>query len=95
MSGTNPFTVPSELYRLNTVTYESSSYAIELQRLNRNEYYNIAKSKLTRPTKSCPIYLYEDNKVLVYPKSILSFTGSIVRVDSPSWPAPAEVAKKE
>ena len=71
ISGTNPFTVPSELYRLNTVTYEGSSYAIELQRLNRNEYYNIAKSKLTRPTKSCPIYLYEDNKVLVYPKSIL------------------------
>jgi hypothetical protein len=72
ISGTNPFTVPSELYRLNTVTYEVSSYAIELQRLNRNEYYNIAKSKLTRPTKSCPIYLYEDNKVLVYPKSILN-----------------------
>ena len=71
ISGTNPFTVPSELYRLNTVTYEGSSYAIELQRLNRNEYYNIAKSKLTRPTKSCPIYLYEDNKVLVYPRSIL------------------------
>ena len=71
ISGINPFTVPSELYRLNTVTYEASSHPVELQRLNRNEYYNVAKSKLTRPTRTCPIYLYEDNKVIVYPRSIL------------------------
>ena len=72
ITGTNPFTVPSELYRLNTITYEAGSDIVELQRVTRNEYYNIAKSKLTKPTKSCPVYLYEDNKAIVYPSTIVS-----------------------
>ena len=72
ITGTNPFTVPSELYRLNTITYEAGSDIVELQRLTRNEYYNIAKSKLTKPTKSCPVYLYEDNKAIIYPSTIAS-----------------------
>jgi len=72
ITGTNPFTVPSELYRLNTITYEAGSDIVELQRVTRNEYYNIAKSKLTKPTKSCPVYLYEDNKAIVYPSTIIS-----------------------
>ena len=68
-SNTNKFSLPENLYRLNTVVYEGS---LELQRLTRNEYYNVAKSKLTKPTESCPIYLYEDNKLLVFPQSIES-----------------------
>jgi hypothetical protein len=72
ITGTNPFTVPSELYRLNTITYEAGSDIVELQRVTRNEYYNIAKSKLTKPTKSCPVYLYEDNKAIIYPSTIVS-----------------------
>jgi hypothetical protein len=71
ITGVNPFTVPSELYRLNSVTYEGGVEPVEMQRLTRNEYYNISKSKLTKPSKNCPIYLYEDNKAIVYPNTII------------------------
>ena len=74
-AATNPpfneyFPLPSDLYRLGSLTYSGGEYAVEIQRLTRNEYYNIAKSPLTRPTTSCPVYLQEDNKVMVFPNDI-------------------------
>ena len=67
----NVFTVPSELYKLGSVTYEPSAASYpELQRLGRSEFYNIRKAPLTTPTKNFPIYLYEDNKCIVYPSDI-------------------------
>ena len=75
IGGTNPFTVPSELYRLGSITYEpnTSTYK-EIQRVGRAEIYNIRKAPLTAPTTSYPIYLYEDNKALVYPETIVDPT---------------------
>ena len=72
IGGTNPFTTPSELYRLGSITYEpnTSTYK-EIQRVGRAEIYNIRKASLTAPTTSYPIYLYEDNKALVYPETIV------------------------
>ena len=32
----------------------------------------ILNSKPLKPTKSCPVYLYEDNKAIVYPSTIVS-----------------------
>ena len=71
-TGTNPFTVPDNLYRLGSITYEpnASTYK-EIQRVGRAEIYNIRKAPLTAPTTSYPIYLYEDNKALVYPEAII------------------------
>ncbi len=71
-TGTNPFTVPDNLYRLGSITYEpnTSTYK-EIQRVGRAEIYNIRKAPLTAPTTSYPIYLYEDNKALVYPETII------------------------
>ena len=71
-TGTNPFTVPDNLYRLGSITYEpnASTYK-EIQRVGRAEIYNIRKAPLTAPTTSYPIYLYEDNKALVYPETII------------------------
>ena len=72
IGGTNPFTTPSELYRLGSITYEpnTSTYK-EIQRVGRAEIYNIRKAPLTAPTTNYPIYLYEDNKALVYPQTIV------------------------
>jgi len=72
IGGTNPFTTPSELYRLGSITYEpnASTYK-EIQRVGRAEIYNIRKAPLTEPTTNYPIYLYEDNKALVYPDTIV------------------------
>jgi hypothetical protein len=71
-TGTNPFTVPTDLYRLGSITYEpnTSTYK-EIQRVGRAEIYNIRKAPLTAPTTDFPIYLYEDNKALVYPQTIV------------------------
>ncbi|MDB4780178.1 hypothetical protein OAG46_00105 [Planctomycetota bacterium] len=69
----NVFTVPSELYKLGSVTYEPSSNIYpEMQRLGRSEFYNIRKAPLTTPTKNFPVYLYEDNKCIVYPTDIIN-----------------------
>ena len=68
-SGVNPFTLPDTLYRLGSVTYEETNkLPVELQRIGRAEFYNIRKSPLTAPTKKHPIYLYEDNQLIVYPE---------------------------
>ena len=71
-TGTNPFIVPDNLYRLGSITYEpnTSTYK-EIQRVGRAEIYNIRKAPLTAPTTNYPIYLYEDNKALVYPETII------------------------
>jgi len=65
------FTLPADLYRLGSVTYTANNTnPVEIQRTTRGEYYNINMSPLTTPSESFPIYLYEDNKILVYPTSI-------------------------
>jgi len=67
-STSNVFPLPTDLYRLGSATYERSNRPIvEIQRVGRAEYYNIIKSPLTAPSFSYPIYLYEDNKLLIYP----------------------------
>ena len=73
IGGTNPFTTPSELYRLGSITYEPNTATYkEMQRVGRAEIYNIRKAPLTAPTTNYPIYLYEDNKALVYPDTIVN-----------------------
>ena len=65
----------TDLYRLGSITYEpnTSTYK-EIQRVGRAEIYNIRKAPLTAPTTNYPIYLYEDNKALVYPETIVDPT---------------------
>jgi len=83
----NTFEMPADLYRLNSLTYDNQADEKELTRLNRNEYYSIALSKLTKPTKTNPIFLYEDNKAFVYPSSIIG-------TPSASGPINAQYVKK-
>ena len=53
-------------YRLGTVTYND----IEIQRLQRVEFYNIDKSDLTLPSENFPVYLYESGKLNIKPPTI-------------------------
>ncbi|MDH3878216.1 MAG: hypothetical protein OET18_10260 [Desulfobacterales bacterium] len=53
-------------YRLGTVTYDD----IEIQRLQRTEFYNIDKSDLTLPSVNFPVYLFESGKLNIKPPSI-------------------------
>lgn len=62
----NPLAADFSFYRLGTVTYND----IEIQRLQRNEFYNIDKSDLTAPSENFPVYLYENNELNIKPSSI-------------------------
>ena len=70
----NPFfTLPTDLYRLGAVTYKGlNDFMVELQRLQRNEFYNIQNSPLTASTISFPTYLYENERLYVRPISIIN-----------------------
>jgi hypothetical protein len=60
-------TSDTPFYRLGTVLYNNET---QLQRVDRSEYYYIDKSLLTKPTKTYPIYLYENEKLFVKPVTI-------------------------
>jgi len=71
-AGTNPFTLtPTDVYRLGTVFYKGSELT---QYAQRNEVTQLLLSPLTQPTTTFPIYLYENNKLYVYPTSIVTAT---------------------
>ena len=72
------------IYRLGTVTYKDQ---VELQRLQRMEFYNIQKSPLTKSTESFPTYLLENNRLYVKPNTITSSIAvSYLRIPSePRW----------
>ena len=53
-------------YRLGTITFN----AIEAERLQRNQFYNIDKSDLTAPSENFPVYFYESGKLYMKPYTI-------------------------
>jgi len=60
---------PEDFYRLGTVVYKDST---EAQLSQRNELLYLNNNPLVAPTKTYPIYLYEDSKLYLYPKTITS-----------------------
>ncbi len=78
-TGTVPahFTLPTtdiygntvELFTLGTVSYNEQ---VELQRLQRMEFYNIQKSPLTKSTETYPTYLLENDRLYIKPDTITS-----------------------
>ena len=60
-------------YKLGTPAYQPiTGHITEIERLQRNEFYNIQKSPLTASTKDFPTYLYESNKLTIRPASIVT-----------------------
>jgi hypothetical protein len=58
-------------YKIGTPIYSpASGFPTEVQRLQRNDFYNIEKSPLTASVKAFPTYLYESNKITIRPTSI-------------------------
>jgi len=56
-----------EFYRLGTAVYNEE---VELQRLDRNDFYYVEKSGLTRASLQFPTYLYENELLFVRPRTI-------------------------
>ena len=99
-TGTNPFTlvpgttpfndqpgaanVTDTVYRLGSIIYQDAELS---QYAKRNEILQILKSPLTQPTKSFPIYLYENNLVYVYPTTIINSAGELITFSYLKTPA--------
>lgn len=73
---TDHFAVPINLHKIGTVIYKDE---IEIERVQKNDLIYINLSPLTKPTKSFPIYTYENAgvgglnpKIYIYPKDITS-----------------------
>lgn len=85
------FSLPEDLHRLGTLIYNEK----EIQGVNRNEYFLINKSPLTKPTESNPLYVLEGtgspsaapSLLYVYPDSINSGVDAYyIKVpDNPVW----------
>ena len=72
-SGVEPTGNEVAFYKLGTLTFTPLIGSdTEIQRLPRNEFYNIEKSPLTSSTEDFPTYLYESGKLIIRPKSIQS-----------------------
>ncbi len=66
-------TTQDDFYRLGTVIYSEGALPTqELERVDRGELYHLLSSKLTAPTTTYPIYIYERQKLFVYPSTIQS-----------------------
>ena len=63
-------------YRLGTVLYNNE---IEVERLDRKDFYHIDKSLLTKPSKTFPVYLYENEKLFIKPTTIT--TAGDIQID--------------
>lgn len=68
----NPQSGQYAFYRIGTLTYEPSSaaYPVEIERLQRKDFYEIQKSEYTLPSEDFPVYLYENKQIRVLPDTI-------------------------
>jgi hypothetical protein len=74
----SPATITPTVHRVGTVIYKDEQ---ELEKVERNDWLRLNMSKLTRPTADYPMYLYEDNKIIIQPPNLIQInpvTGAIV-----------------
>jgi len=72
-TGAEPVGDQVSFYKLGTPIFTPpAGFDTELQRLARNDFYNIEKSPLTASTKDFPTYLYESKQLTVRPTTIIS-----------------------
>jgi hypothetical protein len=77
------FSVPPTVREIGSVVHNN----IEIQRLQKNEFYNINKSDLTKPSENYPVYLYENNSMKIYPTTIIAnvLVNFIRQIANPIW----------
>lgn len=61
------YSLPSDLYRLGTVSYDTYT---EVENVQKNELIYINNSPLTKPSKTYPVYVRTGNDFTVYPSTI-------------------------
>ena len=71
---------PEDFYKLGTVLYKDDK---EVQAIQRNELAQMNMSTITKPSEYFPVYIYENQNIIVYPQTINSSL-SITYVRKPS-----------
>jgi len=81
-TGANPFTLPDDVHRIGSISYEGSSLVntIAIQKVGRAEHTLLESSPLTKPSISYPVYIGETtgapsaapSQIQVYPTDIQS-----------------------
>ena len=76
---------PKEFYRLGDLFYTTGAVPTqELERVGQSDLYHLLSSKLTAPTTTYPAYTYSNNKITVYPTTIVNgITTSYIRKPLP------------
>ena len=71
----NPQSGQYAFYRIGTLTYEpgGTTFPVEIERLQRSDFYEIQKSELTAPSVNFPVYLYENKQIRVLPSIITDY----------------------
>ena len=60
---------PQDFYKLGTVFYKDNK---EVQCVQRNEIAQMNMSTITKPSEYFPVYVYENNYIIIYPQTITS-----------------------
>lgn len=82
---TNSFTLPSNLYFLNRLTYiPEAGRFIDIEKCSRIKVNQLLMSNLTQPVEMFPMYYGEGNKVFIYPDTIVD--QSKIQVDYIRYP---------
>jgi len=68
----NPQAGEFAFYRVGTLTYEpgGTTLPVEIERLQRSDFYEIQKSELTLPSVNFPVYLYESGQIRTLPSNL-------------------------
>ena len=64
-----PSAITPPVHRLGTVIYKDEQ---ELEKVDRNDWLRLNMSKLTRPSADYPLYLHENNEIIIQPESLVS-----------------------
>jgi hypothetical protein len=76
---------PKEFHKLGDLFYTTGAIPTqELERVGQSDLYHLLSSKLTSPTTTYPVYTYSNNKITVYPTTIVNgITTSYIRKPLP------------
>lgn len=92
-ASSNLYTLPTGHYKLGAVTLtdNSNSREVEVQRVTKGELYNINLSPITKPTKAAPLYSFEEGKLRIYAGQALEEAVSDVVVKANYIKEPSDV----
>jgi len=82
---------PQDFYKLGTVLYKDDR---EVEPTQRNKFALLNLSPISKPSENFPVYLFEQNKIIIYPQTISNSVQAtyIKKPANPTWNFTSEAA---